>query len=284
MKRSHALAVAVSGLVLGVATPAVLSLSPVSAATAVKPSAALKALIPSPFVKGAAQAPNTFTGDANEWGVGIVAGASEALVYLCDGVNVGQWFGASIKKGSLVGTAPNGSVVKASLKSGAWSGTVSLRGKPVAFTAKAATTKNALGVWRADPSPIEGPGYVLGWISSAKGLRGISQTAAGSVKTGVVATADKAILNGVDVTAAAENSTATTAAPQAIRITTPGATTAPPDTTKLCLGKTLALRGAIKALLDISAAGSGTTLQQLDDADAAIDAARNALVACLAGR
>ena len=43
MKRSFALAVAVSGLVLGVAAPAVLPVSPVSAATAVKPSAATTA-------------------------------------------------------------------------------------------------------------------------------------------------------------------------------------------------------------------------------------------------
>ena len=249
------LAVAVSSFVLGLAAPT-MSVSSASAATAVKPPAALKALIPSPFAKGAPQAPNTFTGDAAEWGVGIVAGTSEALVYLCDGVNVGQWFGASITNGALEGTAPNGSVVKASLKSGAWSGTVSLKGKPVAFTAKAATGKNALGVWRADPSPINGPGYVLGWISSAKGLRGVSQTAAGSVSSGLVATADKAILNGVNVTTASASATATTAAPQAISITVPGATTLPPDTEKLCLRKFLEMRKALKSVSSAMANGS----------------------------
>ena len=73
-------------------------------AAVLKPPAALKVLIPSPFSK-ASQAPGTFTGDANEWAVGIVAGKSEALVYLCDGKTPGQWFGATIKN---LQTPPSG--------------------------------------------------------------------------------------------------------------------------------------------------------------------------------
>ena len=133
MKRC--LAMAVTSVLLAAATP-LLSMSAANAASAaVKPPAALKVLIPFPFTT-AAQAPGTFTGDAAEWAVGIVAGKTDALAYLCDGKNPGQWFGVSIKNGALTGTAPNGSVINASLKSGAWSGTVSLKGKPVSFTAQ----------------------------------------------------------------------------------------------------------------------------------------------------
>ena len=245
------------------------------------PPVVLKGLIPSPFSTGA-QAPGTFTGDAAEWAVGIVAGKSEALVYLCDGKNPGQWFGASIRSGSLSGVAPNGSVVKAVLKSGAWSGTVSLKGTPVAFVANAATAKNGWGVWRADPSPVDASGFVLGWIATSKGVRGVSQSKTGATATGVVAVVDPKVeiaVDGVPVAASASVPTSSIAG-QVRSITL--ASTIPPETEKLCILKTLQLELATRYAIKAGIA-SGTNSQDYKDAVADQKAAGSALQACLAG-
>ncbi len=258
---------------------------PANAASAVAAPAAIVKLLPSPY-SGGAQAPNTFIGDAAEWAVGIVVSGTEALVYLCDGRNVGQWFGATIANGSLTGTAPNGSVVKAALKSGAWSGTVSLKGKPIAFAAKAATPKNGWGVWRVKPSPYDGPDYVVGWISTSKGIRGISQTPTGKVASGVVATVNasgQAILNGEPLIIPPNSLPSTTIAGQVLSAQiNPTGTSVPPETTKLCLGKSIALKAAIRHNIEIGGK-KGATGSEVVGALDAVDAAYLALQDCLAG-
>ena len=273
------MAILLAGTLLG--GTSLLSFTPASAlaSPALKPPVALKGLIPSPF-STAPQAPGTFTGDANEWAVGIVAGKTEALVYLCDGKNPGQWFGAIIKNGVLDGVAPNGSVVKAALKSGAWSGTVSLKGTPVAFVAHAATGRNGFGVWRADPSPIDNSGFVLGWISSSKGVRGISQTKTGTTATGVVATVDPTVSIAVDGVPVSLSSpvTSSTIAGEVRSLTQPTVVT--PD--KLCILRTvqleLATRTAIKAGQQF-----GTGSNEYKAAIAEQKDAGQALRNCLAG-
>jgi hypothetical protein len=251
-----------------------------AAESSVKPPAAIVNRLPSPF-GNAPQVPHTFTGDAAPWAVGIVTFGAEALVYLCDGANPGQWFGAAIKVDTLTGTAPNGSFVKASLKSGAWAGTVTLQGKPVAFATIAATPKNGYGIWRAKPDPQSGPDFVVGWISSAKGVRGISQTLAGKVTNGIVATVSASgqpVLNGAPITMPV-NPPGTTIAGQVLSAPAPGATTIPPDTTKLCLLRFAKFELALKRARD---AGPGSEAD-LDAALTALGEAKAALDKCLAG-
>lgn len=260
------------------------------AASATPAPAAIVKLLPSPF-SNVAQAPNTFTGDAAEWAVAIVSSGTEALVYLCDGKNVGQWFGATVAKGSLTGTAPNGSVVKAALRSGTWSGTVSLKGKPVAFTAKAATPKNGWGVWRVKPSPEDGPDYVVGWISTSKGIRGIAQTSTGKVASGVVATVNssgQAVLNGAPLVILPNPIPPTTVAGQVLSAQIAGspATTVPPETTKLCLRLMIAHAKAYRAYQEAKseATASGNPIDpdaffDLSDASTALNNCQTGAVA-----
>lgn len=260
------------------------------AASVIPAPAAIVRLLPSPY-SDVAQAPNTFTGDAAEWAVAIVTGGNEALVYLCDGKNVGQWFGATVAKGLLTGTALNGSVAKAALKSGAWSGTVSLKGKPVAFTAKAATPKNGWGVWRVKPSPDDGPDYVVGWISTSKGIRGIAQTSTGKVASGVVATVNssgQATLNGAPLVILPNPIPLTTIAGQVLsaQIAGPPTTTVPPETTKLCLRLMIAHAKAYRAFQEAKseATSSGNPIDPdavfgLSDASTALNNCQTGLVA-----
>ena len=266
------------GIASILAVGALSSVGGAHAASVASPPTALVAKIPSPY-STAAQAPSTFTGDAAQWAVGIVSGAKEAVVYLCDGKNVGQWFGATISNGSLTGTAPNGSYLKASLKSGAWTGTVTLAGKPTAFSAIASTPANGYGVWRVKPSPFDGPDYVVGWISSAKGIRGIAQTPKGVVANGVVATVNgtgQAVLNGAPLTIT------TVVIPAVLgevkKATVVGTPTTVPVTDGFCLAARIAANQAQRAVdKGVADNPEGSNIIALADASVLAD---QALAAC----
>lgn len=245
----------ISGLTLAFALTGVAALAgPGSAGVAPafqKPPPGIVASLPTPL-SNAPQPSGTFAGDAGEWAVGIVVRGSQALVYLCDGRNPGQWFGASVGKGGLIGTASNGSVLKATLKSGSWVGSVTLGKKPVSFTAKPASPKNDFGIWRSKPAAFVGPGSLLGWISTANGVKGVTQNATGVVVSGLVLTTDpkgRVVFNGVPITVSSGVVSSGVVPSSAVPTTTfagqvqsaqvagtgPVTTTIKPDPTKLCL-------------------------------------------------
>lgn len=257
-----------------------------------KPPPGIIASLPTPL-SAAPQSGGTYVGDAGEWAVGIVVSGSQALVYLCDGRNPGQWFGASVAKGGLLGTAANGSVLKATLKSGNWAGSVTLGKKPVSFTARPASPKNGFGIWRSKPAPFEGPGSLLGWISTANGVRGVTQNASGAVVSGLVLTADpkgRVVFNGVPIavssgvvpSGAVPTTTIVTQVQSAqVAGTGPVTTTIKPDPTKLCL---LAFaRYELARHSRNMAQQNGTSAATIAEAEGDLQLARERLDTCLAG-
>ena len=132
------------------------------------------------------------------------------------------------------------------------------------------------------PSKYDGADYVVGWIASAKGVRGISQTSTGATKSGVVAninSAGQTVLNGDVVTT--PSLPTTTIAGQVLSVQVAGATTVPPVTQGRCLKLKIAHAKAYRALSDArkEAASSGNPI----DPDPLFDRndAADALNACL---
>jgi hypothetical protein len=123
-----------------------------------------------------AQSPGAF--------VGIVTSQNKAMVYICDGAQLAQWYRGPIQSGGLLEAVSNNqqSRITAQVLSHSIIGTITLQhGQTFAFKATPASGK--AGLYRSEHS-LDGKNYLGGWIIAANGEQRGAVIGAGSTRPG----------------------------------------------------------------------------------------------------
>jgi hypothetical protein len=130
------------------------------------------AQIPSLRSESPRQAPGTFVGQVagSTFFIGLVIQEGQAVAYLCNGEDIGEWLKGSVSDGQVTLSNPNGTNLTASLDGRNVRGTVALLGGQ-SFSFEAVPAKANTGFFRL----VETEGdsrTVSGWILTEAGLRG----------------------------------------------------------------------------------------------------------------
>ena len=149
---------------------------------------ALLSQVPPP-AKADVQAKNTFVGTvpgSDEY-VAVVVGERAVIGYVCDGRKVSSWTTGPAPDDARVelASADGKTRIRGTVQGQAVRGTVTVDGRSArAFTARRAVEGRS-GLFRERNGKIAGKGYVLGWIFTEQGVRGLSAEEGGNVKTGL---------------------------------------------------------------------------------------------------
>lgn len=141
---------------------------------------ALLAQIPSP-TSGKPQADKTFVGavEGSQTYIGLVIQNGIAVIYLCDGGAVSEWFGGQVTDGKLDLTSDKGTHLVATSSGDLVTGTLTLAGaQPLGFSAIPAV-EGQTGLFRhkGDKDRVT---YLTGWIVTQTGARGQTDSANGA--------------------------------------------------------------------------------------------------------
>jgi hypothetical protein len=152
---------------------------------------ALLAKIPQHY-SNTPQVDKTYVGalDGSTAFIAVVVQNSVAVVYICDGDQISEWFGGSVSKDQLDFTSAKGTHLTASAAADSVSGTLALAGgQPLAFVAQPAVEgQTGLFRFKGDQDKVT---YTTGWIVTQTGARGETNSANG-VQNGLVINIDPA--------------------------------------------------------------------------------------------
>ena len=149
---------------------------------------ALLSEVPQP-ARADVQAKDTFVGTvpgSDEY-VAVVVGDRAVVGYVCDGKKVSSWTTGPAPKDARIELASEDgkTLIRGTVAGDAVEGTVTVDGQAAqAFTAGRAV-EGKTGLFRERDGKIAGRGYVLGWIFTEQGVRGLSSEEGGNVKTGL---------------------------------------------------------------------------------------------------
>jgi len=162
--------------------------------TASDPLAAQQALlakIPQHY-SNTSQVDKTYVGALNGSAafIALVIQNGVAVVYICDGDQISEWFGGSVSNNQLDFTSAKGTHLTASAAADSVSGTLSLAGgQPLAFVAQTAVEgQTGLFRFKGDQDNVT---YTTGWIVTQTGARGETNSANGA-QNGLVINIDPA--------------------------------------------------------------------------------------------
>ncbi len=187
--RAIAVRLLATGVCAVLGSIAVAAAAPAATATATatgkKAPASIVAAIPSPLTFPTKdQLANTFVGalQGNPSALSIVIKGSEVLVYWCDGVAPGDWFGGTINGSTITAASAKGITVTAKLAGSQITGQLTKAGKTFSFTLKRPSA--GTGVFRHTGDPLKN-GAVLGWIVLDDAVIGATNEADGAISDAV---------------------------------------------------------------------------------------------------